>query len=284
MADIIKVPAVQGRMRQRLHDVFLGARKEISPNEKHHESNLVWGPIAIGCSIVLPVVAAMKHDLRFLFFVAWPCFTFGVWHLCKRIPYKALSYWTVGISCVLVAGALWGLNLWLAPHQTETLKLSGEFGRIAFAPTGPTGNDSVVTAEFTVINQGDDPTIARNFTLTVKDSHGADHVFQMFPAPRKNLTLFEGNSREGRNWELATVDWLPYKASVSAIPHFQECDGWVQGIALDLPYKSFGNVLTMRFSDAKGNFYVINSVPSFPAPIVDVDGAMGQNHQLSGEK
>jgi hypothetical protein len=106
--------------------VFLGAPRELSPVEKHHESNLFWGPIAIGCSIVLTVIAAKKHDLRFLFFVAWPCLVFGAWHLSKRIPYKALSYWITGISCVVVAGGLWGLNLWLSPQGGET------------PPSGPT--------------------------------------------------------------------------------------------------------------------------------------------------
>lgn len=119
MADI-KIPAARSRIRQRLRGMLLGARKEFSPDERHHESNLAWGPIAIGCSIVLTVVAAMKHDLRFLFFVAWPCFAFGAWHLCKRIPYRALSYWIAGIFCVLVAGILWGLNLWLSPPRGDT--------------------------------------------------------------------------------------------------------------------------------------------------------------------
>lgn len=29
-----------------------------------YESNLVWGPLALGAGILLSVVAAMKHDLR----------------------------------------------------------------------------------------------------------------------------------------------------------------------------------------------------------------------------
>jgi hypothetical protein len=61
-----------------LRSIFLGAQCELSSEDKRHESNLVWGPIGIGCSIVLTVVAAMPHDLRFLFLVAWPCFVFGV--------------------------------------------------------------------------------------------------------------------------------------------------------------------------------------------------------------
>lgn len=114
MADTTP-PVMRRSAGQRLRGIFLGARREFSPDEKHHESNLAWGPIAIGCSIVLTVVAAMKHDLRFLFFVAWPCFAFGAWRLSKRIPYKALAYWIAGISCVAVACALCGLNIWLAP-------------------------------------------------------------------------------------------------------------------------------------------------------------------------
>jgi len=31
-----------------------------------YESNMVWGPVALASGIVLAVVAAMKHDLRWL--------------------------------------------------------------------------------------------------------------------------------------------------------------------------------------------------------------------------
>jgi hypothetical protein len=114
MADN-KVPTRLGRTRQLTRALFLGTRREISTIEKQHESNLVWGPIAIGCSIVFTVVAGMRHDPRFLFLVAWPCFAFGTWHLFKLIPYKALSRWITGISWALVGGVLWGLYLWLPP-------------------------------------------------------------------------------------------------------------------------------------------------------------------------
>ena len=84
-------------------------------NEKPHESNLVWGPVGIGCSIVLAVVAAMKHDLRFLFVVAWPCFIFGLWRLCKFIRYRRFAHVVVVISGLGIGIGLWLMAIWLRP-------------------------------------------------------------------------------------------------------------------------------------------------------------------------
>ena len=106
-----------GFFRSIVRRIFLGARTS-SKDEKHHESNLVWGPLGIGSSIVLTVIAAMKHDLRFLFFAAWPCFVFGLWRLCRYIPYKRLAGWIVLICGVVLAIGLWFLSAWLRPETT----------------------------------------------------------------------------------------------------------------------------------------------------------------------
>lgn len=98
--------------------VFLGSSRELLPDEKHHESNLFWGPISIGLSIVLTVVAAMKNDLRFLFWGAWLFFSFGAFHLSRRIRYKALSLWVAFVSSILVGFSLYGLSGWLQPVKS----------------------------------------------------------------------------------------------------------------------------------------------------------------------
>lgn len=65
-----------------------------------HESNLIWGPIAIGIGIVLAVVAAMVKDIRWLLWFAWPFLSLGIWGLCRgiRVPSWRRS--------IVVAGAL----------------------------------------------------------------------------------------------------------------------------------------------------------------------------------
>lgn len=103
-------------VRRFLLSVFVGTRKDASM-ERHHESNLVWGPIGIACSIVLTVVAATKHDLRFLLWFAWPCFLLGVWRLSLHIPYRALSYWATAVVGIAAAIGLYSLGGWLNPEQ-----------------------------------------------------------------------------------------------------------------------------------------------------------------------
>ncbi len=105
--------------REAIRRGFLGKKR--GSTEKHHESNLVWGPLGIGCSIVLTVIAAMKHDLRFLFYVAWPCFVFGILRLSKRVPYIMLSYWITVASAMLVGVGLWELSHWLEPPKQTDL-------------------------------------------------------------------------------------------------------------------------------------------------------------------
>ena len=113
-----------GFFRSIIRRVFLGARTS-SKDEKHHESNLVWGPLGIGSSIVLTVIAAMKHDLRFLFFAAWPCFVFGLWRLCRYIPYKRLASWVVLVCGVAIAIGLWFLSAWLRPETRTLASMTG---------------------------------------------------------------------------------------------------------------------------------------------------------------
>ena len=107
------------KLGQLLRDVFIGIGEPISASEKHHESNLLWGPLGIGASIVITVIAATRHDLRGLLFVAWPCFVFGIWKLSQKLRYKNLSRWIALLSAVLVAISLVILSNWLAPAKTQ---------------------------------------------------------------------------------------------------------------------------------------------------------------------
>lgn len=66
-----------------------------------YETNLFWGPLALGVGILLAVVAAMKHDLKWLLYFAAPCFVFAAWALLRRW----VKSWLLAL-CVLVAAVL----------------------------------------------------------------------------------------------------------------------------------------------------------------------------------
>ena len=51
------------------------------PKTAFHESNLFWGSISIAIGIVLTVVAAMMHDIRWLLIFAWVFFALGIWRV-----------------------------------------------------------------------------------------------------------------------------------------------------------------------------------------------------------
>jgi hypothetical protein len=100
---------------RKLRSIFVGRLRESKSDQKHQESNLVWGPIGIGVSIVLTVVAAIRHDPRFLLWFAWVCFIFGSWRICKAIPFVALAKWVLILSVLGSGGILWAIARWLSP-------------------------------------------------------------------------------------------------------------------------------------------------------------------------
>jgi len=85
-----------------------------------YESNLLWGPLALGVGILLTVIAAMEHDLRWLLWFAWPCFGAVVWWLARRTHKKVL----ISITGIVVVGAglLW-LGIRLRPQQVVTAQM-----------------------------------------------------------------------------------------------------------------------------------------------------------------
>lgn len=83
--------------------------------EKHHESNWVWGPYGICGGLVAGAIAGMKHDIRWFLWVALPFFALGTWKLTRQIPYSRLR--TFGFVVIVISAAigLYRLNAWLAP-------------------------------------------------------------------------------------------------------------------------------------------------------------------------
>ena len=83
-----------------------------------YESNLFWGPLASAGGIILTVVAAMTHDLRWLLWFAWPCFGVAIWWLARRT--RAVVLVSVLGIVLTGAGLLW-LNRWLQPEQISAV-------------------------------------------------------------------------------------------------------------------------------------------------------------------
>jgi hypothetical protein len=73
-----------------------------------YESNLLWGSVGT----ILTVIASSKHDLRWLFLLAWPCLSVVAWRLANRTRWV----WPVAVVGVTLIGAgLLGLSIWLKP-------------------------------------------------------------------------------------------------------------------------------------------------------------------------
>jgi hypothetical protein len=79
-----------------------------SPATPWYESNLLWGAVGV----IIAVIAGGKHDLRWLFLLAWPCLSFPMWRLANRTRWGL----PVGVSgVVLIGGGLLALSIWLKP-------------------------------------------------------------------------------------------------------------------------------------------------------------------------
>ena len=91
--------------------------KKLRAESSWYESNLLWGPLALASGIILTVIAATKQDLRWLVWLAWPCFGVAIWWLARRTREVLLT----SILGIVVAGALlvW-LSHWLRAEQVAS--------------------------------------------------------------------------------------------------------------------------------------------------------------------
>jgi hypothetical protein len=77
-----------------------------------YESNLLWGSVGI----VITVIASSKHDLRWLFLIAWPCLGVPMWSLASRTRWV----WPAAVGGVVLIGAgLLALGIWLKPSNVS---------------------------------------------------------------------------------------------------------------------------------------------------------------------
>jgi len=93
-----------------------------------YESNLFWGPMALGISILLTVIGAIKHDLRWLLWFAAPCFTIGFWALIKRWLRRGWLVLSVVFAGLLICLGLYRVHGWLGTPNAEQVGDETESG------------------------------------------------------------------------------------------------------------------------------------------------------------
>jgi hypothetical protein len=83
-----------------------------------YESNLVWGPVNFGTGIVLAVVAAMKHDLRWLLIFAWVCLSLAAFFGSRQAKLRRRLLAIVAVAAAVLFGCLLlVINHWLQPPK-----------------------------------------------------------------------------------------------------------------------------------------------------------------------
>ena len=108
------------------------------PTIPWYESNLVWGPISLGVGILLTVVAAMKHDLRWLLWFALPCLLFASWSAAKYASRAWLRWLIMGVCMLVLCGGLYATGVWLgSPEESSRTKDQREEPKLSVQPESP---------------------------------------------------------------------------------------------------------------------------------------------------
>ena len=108
--------------------IVLPNLEKLSQERLWYESNLFWGAIAaISASgtIVLTVVATMKHDIRWMLFGAWICSVVALWAILKLLKWRQ---WLCVPLAIVLAFSLWELSVWLNPNSTTAHVSTGTTG------------------------------------------------------------------------------------------------------------------------------------------------------------
>jgi hypothetical protein len=108
------------RWRKELERVLMQSR-----DVPWYEGTMLWGAGGSAIAIVLTVIAAMKHDLRWLLIFAWPFATLAVLAICRAVlNRKALVVTLTCFLSVACALALHKLDLWLVLPDDARPKLT----------------------------------------------------------------------------------------------------------------------------------------------------------------
>jgi hypothetical protein len=80
-----------------------------------YESASFWGFFSLGAGIVIAVIAAMEKDIRWLFWLASPCFIVSAWSLFRSWLGGRPLWLCTFIAGLFIVGGLFWMNAWLRP-------------------------------------------------------------------------------------------------------------------------------------------------------------------------
>lgn len=94
-----------------------------STRPQWYQSTLLWGLLSLAGAIVLTVVAAMRHDIRWLLWFAWPLASWAIWEFLSyfNIRLKARLIIVSG-GVVIFAIGIYGLYGWLSPEHENRVQ------------------------------------------------------------------------------------------------------------------------------------------------------------------
>jgi hypothetical protein len=91
-----------------------------SPCERVRQSTFFWGCAGAVLAIVLTVVAAMAHDIRWLLGIAWPFAMFAIWEFARTWFAKRVHIVAITGAGMILSGLLLGC-LYRSLSPTETI-------------------------------------------------------------------------------------------------------------------------------------------------------------------
>ena len=62
----------------------------------------------------------MKQDLRWLLIVAWPFLVLAVLPIARTFSSRKGKYCTFAVAALVFGGILYGVNIWLEPHESQS--------------------------------------------------------------------------------------------------------------------------------------------------------------------
>jgi hypothetical protein len=77
-----------------------------------YQSTLFWGCVGAFLAIVLTVLAAMMHDVRWVLAFAWPFAAFAAWEFARTYFSRKIVIWTTTGIVALVSGFFLAGSTW----------------------------------------------------------------------------------------------------------------------------------------------------------------------------
>jgi hypothetical protein len=107
--------------------------------ERLLQSTLFWGSVSAAITIVIAVVAAMEHDVRWILIFALPMGSFAVWEFSRTCFDEIGMIWgTTLIGSLLLSLALLALYFSLAPRNDPSINRSA----VSFVSLNPVAFDN----------------------------------------------------------------------------------------------------------------------------------------------